>query len=90
VSVATNSPFLTNGFAVTYNVLTNGTSNRIVVANLKWPASHIGWRLQQQVNPVTVGISTNWTTVANSTSTNAMQLTNAFNNNCYFYRLVFP
>ena len=57
---------------------------------LSWPGDHIGWRLQSQTNSIHFGVSSNWLTVANSTSTN--QITFPLNPaaDCVFYRLIYP
>src|SRR5262249_52702049 len=41
---------------------------------LSWPADRIGWHLEVQTNTLTVGLSTNWFTVAGSSGTNAVLL----------------
>ena len=58
--------------------------------NLTWPANQIGWELQHQVNPLTVGISTNWVAVPGSTATNAVSLPLDIVEPTEFFRLVFP
>jgi hypothetical protein len=35
---------------------------------LSWPASHLGWILQEQTNALSIGISSNWSDVAGSAS----------------------
>jgi autotransporter-associated beta strand protein len=55
-----------------------------------WPSDNIGWRLQQQVNPVNVGLGTNWTVVTGSTSTNYINVTLNPANGSVFYRLIYP
>jgi hypothetical protein len=65
-----------------------GTSN--IVSTLAWPQDHTGWRLQTQTEPLTVGLTTNWTDVFGSTLTNQMVITNSLTTNCVFYRLVYP
>jgi fibronectin-binding autotransporter adhesin len=60
------------------------------VFNLSWPIDHIGWRLQAQTNSLSVGLSTDWVTVANSVTTNRMTVTIDPNVGCVFYRLVYP
>jgi hypothetical protein len=57
---------------------------------LSWPADHIGWRLQSQTNPTTVGLRSNWFDVPGSTTTNQviMQVNPA--NGSVFYRMVYP
>lgn len=77
-----------NSTNVTFNPsFLHGTN---IVADLQWPADHTGWRLQTQTDPLTVGISTNWTDVFGSTLTNEMVFTNVITTNCVFYRLVYP
>jgi hypothetical protein len=58
--------------------------------SLSWPASQIGWELQTQVNPLAIGVSTNWTSVAGSTVTNQMSFPINPANGSTFFRLVFP
>jgi autotransporter-associated beta strand protein len=55
-----------------------------------WPSDNIGWRLQQQINPITVGLSTNWMVVSGSTSTNYITVTVNPTNGTVFYRLIYP
>ncbi len=57
---------------------------------LSWPADHLGWRLQQQTNPLSVGLSNNWVDVVGSTTTNLVVLTIDPATGCGFYRLVLP
>lgn len=58
--------------------------------NFSWPANQIGWQLQHQVNPLTLGLSTNWVSVAGSTTTNAVSAPIDSTEATDFYRLVFP
>jgi autotransporter-associated beta strand protein len=58
--------------------------------NLVWLADQIGWELQEQSNPLTIGISTNWVTVPGSTATNQVSLPVAAGSGSLFFRLVFP
>ena len=58
--------------------------------NLSWPANQIGWELQEQINPLTVGISTNWVAVPGSTATNAVSLPLDVTEPTDLFRLVFP
>jgi len=46
--------------------------------------------LQTQTNSLAVGLSTNWATVANSTTTNLMVIPIVTANGSVFYRLVYP
>ena len=57
---------------------------------LAWPVSQIGWLLQTQSNPLTVGLSTNWVPVAGSTLTNSVTLPIDPAQGAVFFRLVFP
>jgi autotransporter-associated beta strand protein len=61
--------------------------------NLSWPTDHIGWRLQAQTNTTAVGLvnaSNAWTTVAGSTTTNAVSIMVNPANGAVFFRLVYP
>ncbi len=58
--------------------------------NLGWPADHTGWRLQVQTNSLAVGLSTNWSTVAGSSSTNQINVPLNSANGSIFYRLAYP
>jgi len=60
------------------------------VLNLSWPEDHIGWRLQVQTNSLSVGLSSNWLSVSNSTATNQMAFALNPEAGCVFYRLVYP
>jgi len=57
--------------------------------NLAWPAAQTGWQLQEQANPLTVGISTNWVTVPGSTATNQVSIPVGAGAGSMFFRLVF-
>jgi hypothetical protein len=57
---------------------------------LSWPPDHTGWRLQVQTNTLSVGLYTNWVTVANSTTTNSVTIPINSANGAVFYRLVYP
>ena len=72
------------------NTGTNGIGTNVIVSELSWPTNYIGWKLQQQVNPLSIGLSTNWTTIFDATFTNYIILTNTLTTNCVFYRMVFP
>jgi hypothetical protein len=64
-------------------------TNAIIGGNLvlSWP-NGVGWKVQCQTNTLTVGISSNWTTLMGVTS----PYTNVVNsaNGSVFYRLIFP
>jgi autotransporter-associated beta strand protein len=57
---------------------------------LSWPASQIGWELQMQTNPLSVGLDDNWVPVPGSTETNTVTLPIGANPGVVFFRLVFP
>ncbi len=65
-----------------------GVTNGILT--LSWPADHIGWTLQVQTNPLSVGLYTNWFIVAGSSSTNSVSVPIDVNNGGVFYRLTLP
>lgn len=75
-------------------VATNPTNilATVVGGNLQisWPADHTGWRLQMQTNSLAVGLSTNWTTVAGSTTTNQVSVPLDSTKPAEFFRLVLP
>jgi len=82
---ANSGPTLTNAFSVF-----NKTN---IVATFSWPSSYYGWRLQTQANPLTVGLSTNWTGVNGSWTNLSLSITNSITNAAtaaVFYRLAFP
>jgi hypothetical protein len=57
---------------------------------LSWPADHTGWRLLAQTNSSAAGISTNWSTVISSITTNQITIPVSPTNGSVFYRLVYP
>jgi autotransporter-associated beta strand protein len=69
------------------NILTSVSGNTLT---LTWPADHTGWRLQVQTNTLGVGLYTNWTDVAGSTTTNSVNFLMNPNNGSVFYRIVYP
>jgi autotransporter-associated beta strand protein len=58
--------------------------------DLSWPSDHTGWTLESQINPLTVGLSNNWSAVAGSTITNQVTVPINPNNPTVFYRLTLP
>ena len=77
VAPSTNQPSLTTSEA-------NGA------LQLSWPADHTGWRLLAQTNSSTAGISTNWSTVISSITTNQITIPVNLTNGSVYYRLVYP
>lgn len=57
---------------------------------LAWPASHTGWRLQTQTNPVAEGLGTNWFDVPGATTTNSITFPLNPDDPAVFYRLIYP
>ncbi len=101
---ATNLPPLNVGLAwkftpangtlsVATSVATNPTNVAMSVSGntltLSWPADYIGWTLQTQTNPLSVGLSTNWVPVAGSATTNQMQIPMDASNGSVFFQLVY-
>lgn len=83
ISAASQQMMLTNSTALI------GTN---IVVNLSWPSSFagVGW-VQQQINPTSIGLSTNWTDIGASDYVNSLSLTNVVNgNNAVFYRFQIP
>jgi hypothetical protein len=81
---------------LTVVALVNQTPTNIVVSvnngilTLQWPLDHTGWRLQAQTNSTAVGLTTNWVTVANSTTTNLMNFPISGGNVSVFFRMIYP
>lgn len=83
-------------FPATLTVLPASTNATTLAATLTgatlqlaWPADHIGWRLEMQTNALAIGLSSNWVTVPNSTSTNSVSLP-VNPAQAAFFRLVYP
>jgi len=68
--------------------LTCSTTDRQL--QITWPADHTGWNLLAQTNALGAGLSTNWTVVANSCSTNQINVPGTLTNGSVFFRLVSP
>ena len=83
VVAANSGPFMTNSF-------TRNASKNTMVVQLSWDPSLMGYRLQTQVNPLTVGLSTNWTSINGSWTNTSVTLTNVIGTSSVFYRLAFP
>ena len=78
VKVATTAPS-----QVTITPVVSGTN-----LTLSWPAGQTGANLQEQINPLTVGLSTNWVTVPGSSTTNQITFPIVPTNGTVFFRLV--
>ena len=57
---------------------------------LQWPGDHTGWSIQVQTNPLTVGLSTNWATLAGSSQTNQFVMPINKTNGTLFFRMIYP
>lgn len=79
-------------FLTTISTNVPPVTNRYTISTLSWPSEYTGWRLEQQQNPMNIGISTNWATVFGSIATNQMSITNVIDKdgNSGFFRLVYP
>lgn len=69
------------------NLTVNVTGNTLA---LSWPASHLGWILQQQTNSLSVGLAANWVDVPGSASITATNITANPAVPTVFYRLRNP
>ena len=57
--------------------------------SLLWPTGYTGWLLEGQTNPVSLGLSTNWSIVPGLTS-NGLSVPLGSTNGSAFFRLVLP
>ena len=69
------------------NMAFNQSGNQL---SLSWPATHVGWRLETQINPNTTGLGTNWSNVTGANLTNLVSLPINTSNSSIFYRLAYP
>jgi hypothetical protein len=79
--------FPTTGTNLTMTTVRSGED---IVTRLTWPLDYIGWSLQQQTNTLAVGIYTNWVTIAGSSATNEIYITNSVAIPATFFRMVYP
>jgi autotransporter-associated beta strand protein len=92
VVVTTNGPTVpTYGTNITSTVTSTGT---MVLA---WPADHLGWQLQSQTNPLSIGVKTGlanwymWPPMNGDSTTNTTIVVPLVKTNpTVFYRLVYP
>ena len=86
--------FTTNVVSGVTNVTANYSTNKSVITTLNWPATNVGWRLQQQIDSLSIGIrsgDSNWSYIYPSWWTNTMYVTNTFSSNqAIFFRLTYP
>ena len=102
IAVNTNPPnmLISSNAVVNGNIYSNGTNadgsikyatNNVVFLHLNWPTNRTGWTLQTQVNPTTVGLATNWSTVFSSPWVSDILISNVLStNSCTFFRLKYP
>ena len=88
-----------NGWYVITNVAlwniarpaSNPTNLTIMLANgnltLSWPADHLGWVLETQIDSGLTGLGSNWVVVDNSMTTNTMVLPVSSINTVEYFRL---
>ena len=82
---------MASGVSLTPTNLTGTVSGSSL--NLSWPADHIGWRLLEQTNNLSKGVSANpadWGTVTGSATTNAVSLPIDATVPGAYYQLVYP
>jgi len=85
----------TNTFSVTVAQPVNPTPTNLVwqVSGsnllLSWPASHVGWVLQGQTNPLSVGLGTNWTAMSGSVTGHTWTVPLESQNEAVFFRLFY-
>jgi autotransporter-associated beta strand protein len=82
IAVIATATVATNPVPITFSVA--GSS-----LNLSWPPDHLGWTLQAQTNALTVGLGTNWASVAGSSSVTNLSIPMDSQNGSVFYRLVY-
>jgi len=68
--------------------ITNSFNSGTSTLSLSWPAGQ-GWRLQQQTNSLSTGLSTNWTYVTDG-SVSSTNITVDATKPTVFYRLTYP
>ena len=60
------------------------------VLTLSWDPAYIGWTLQSQTNSSSVGLASNWATVAGSSTTNKVIVPTDLSKGAVFFRLISP
>jgi len=84
-----------NGMVTVVNGLASNPTNITVsvvghTLTLSWPADHLGWRLQSQVNSLSTGLGTNWFDIAGSDAVISTNLPIDPASPAVFYRLRHP
>jgi autotransporter-associated beta strand protein len=67
---------------ITASVINGGTTLQV-----SWPATHLGWTLQEQTNSLDIGFSTNWSDVLGTAAVLTTNLPIVPANPAVFYRL---
>lgn len=91
----TGAPHITGTGSLLVQPIPTTPTNITVTASastlsLSWPATHLGWILQQQINSLAIGLSTNWTDVAGSASITSTNISINPTSPTVFYRLRNP
>ena len=83
--------------SVVAHTATNTVSTNLYISTLngtniflQWPGDHTGWTVQAQTNPPTVGLTTNWATLAGSGLTNQLAMPIDETNGSVFFRMIYP
>lgn len=92
---ASNLPdFITGTGALLVSIPTAPTNIRCSLSGnnlaLNWPANYLGWILQEQIDMLNIGLSTNWVDVAGSANLISTNLPINPANQTVFYRLRYP
>jgi len=92
---ASNLPgFITGTGALLVDIPTAPTNVRCSLSGdnlaLIWPANYLGWILQEQIDALNMGLSTNWVDVAGSANLISTNLPINPANQTVFYRLRYP
>jgi autotransporter-associated beta strand protein len=92
---ASNLPgFITGTGALLVTMPTAPTNIRCSLSGnnlaLNWPANYLGWILQEQIDVVNIGLSTNWVDITGSANLISTNLPINPANQTVFYRLRYP
>jgi hypothetical protein len=79
---------INNGLASNPTNLTGVATNGGLVVS--WPATHLGWILQSQTNPIAAGLRTNWSDIAGSENWTGATFGLNATNDVVFFRLRHP
>jgi hypothetical protein len=83
--------FITNGIVGIKSVPALSTNLTVLITSnlwfISWPDEYVGWRLEGQTNPLTIGLSNNWIVVPNSQITNRSAIRMNPANGTVFWRM---